>query len=72
VPRVSAHVHDWQVVGAVFSADAQVESTCVCGATAVETSVTLNPGINEPGLEDQFLYDDPELRPSGTPVTGDR
>jgi hypothetical protein len=30
----------------------------------VETSVTLNPGINEPGLEDPFLYDDPELKRS--------
>jgi hypothetical protein len=57
--------HVWKVAGAVFAADAQVESTCVrCGAVAVETSVTLNPGVNEPGLEDPFLYDDPELKPS--------
>jgi hypothetical protein len=32
-----------------------------CGAVAVETSATLNPGIDERGLEDPFLYDDPEL-----------
>jgi hypothetical protein len=57
-----ACAHVWTVVGAVFAADAQVESTCrSCGATAVETSVTLNPGLNEPGLADPFLYDDPEL-----------
>lgn len=54
--------HEWQVVGAVFAADAQVESTCgLCGAVAVETSVTLNPGIDESRLDDPFLYDDPEL-----------
>lgn len=55
--------HVWVVRGAVFAADAQVESHCArCGAVAVETSVTLNPGIDQPGLEDPFLYDDPELR----------
>lgn len=57
--------HDWQTVGAVFAADAHVESTCRrCGAFAVETTVSLNPGIAEPGLEDPFLYDDPELKRS--------
>jgi hypothetical protein len=58
-------VHEWAVAGAVFAADAQVESSCTrCGAVAVETSVTLNPGVNEPGLADPFLYDDPELKRS--------
>ena len=54
--------HVWQVTEAVFATDAQVASTCTrCGAVTVETSVTLNPGIDTPGLEDPFLYDDPEL-----------
>lgn len=73
-PRCVEHV--WDVVGAVFATDAQVEETCRrCGAVAVETSVTLNPGIDTPTLEDPFLYDDPELgvvRRSGRRGIGDR
>lgn len=55
--------HDWEVVGASFASDAQVEEVCtLCGQLAVQTRATLNPGIDTPGLDDPFLYDDPELR----------
>jgi hypothetical protein len=54
--------HVWVVRGAVFAADAQVESHCArCGAVSVETSMTLNPGHDVGRLEDPFLYDDPEV-----------
>jgi hypothetical protein len=65
VGRVGCVEHVWQVSEAVFGSDAQVTSRCIrCPAVTVETSVGLNPGVNEPGLEDPFLYDDPELKRS--------